>query len=102
MTKISATVTCAHLASALGIERILVLGEAQVLDVHAALRREQETVTRGTRRQNAIHHVHAHGGVLCDLVGIPHPQPVPGLVLGKAFERATDLLFRLPPRLAYA
>jgi hypothetical protein len=36
MTKISAAVAGADFASALGIERTLVLGEAQVFDVDAA------------------------------------------------------------------
>src|SRR6516165_5333168 len=64
MPKIRPGVSLAHAATAVRIDRPLVLYVALVLDEHAPLAGIQTSVTRGPRRQHAIHHVDPAGHII--------------------------------------
>src|SRR5580765_7096262 len=86
MSQISARVTRTNPASASGIGRRLVLSETRILDVDSSLRRKEKAVARRARGQHAIHHVHAHGRVLYDLLRISHTHDVAWPVLWQYFQ----------------
>ena len=80
VTEVGPAVAAANQAPALRIGRALILGVLAILDVEAALGGEEQAVTRGASGEDAVHHVHPHGGVFGDLVGIADSHDVAGLV----------------------
>ena len=70
--------------------------------VTSPLRRKQQSVTGGARRQNAIHHVHAHGDVVHNFLRRAHAHQIARLVLGQEADRGVDHLVGHGSRLADA
>jgi hypothetical protein len=83
MTKVRARVAAADAASTLRIDGALILGVARVLDEHAALARVQTSVTRGTGREHAVHHVNAEGDVIGNLFGAADAHEITQAFLGQ-------------------
>ena len=81
MAQVSTRISGANTALAIGVERAFVESVTRVLDVHFALRSEEQPVTGGTGRENAVHHVDAHAGVFDDLFGGANAHQIARLFL---------------------
>jgi len=102
VAQVGARVAAANHALAGGIGRVLIFRIAFGLDIQPPLACEEKPMAGGARRQHAVHHVHAHAGVLLDLVGVAHAHQVTGLVRGQQRQHLGDGLLRQFARLAHA
>src|SRR6266403_4315784 len=80
MTKISACVAAADAAGAMRVDGPLVLRVARVFDEHAAFAGVEAGMARGTRGENAVHHVDAPSDVGGDLFGAADAHEITGTI----------------------
>jgi len=92
VAQISARIAAADHAVAIGVGRPLVFGIAFAFDVQPAFAGEEQAVAGGAGGQHAVHHVHAHAGVLLNLVGVADAHDVARLVLGQQRQDLGDHL----------
>src|SRR6266446_1063996 len=83
MTQIGARVAAADAAGAIRIDGPLVLRIARVLDEHAAFAGVEAGMARGSRGEDAVHHVDAKGDVVGDLFGAADAHEIAGTVFGE-------------------
>ena len=84
MPKISPRIAAADAASAVWIERILILRVTRILDEHAAFAGVDAGTARGASRKHAIHHVDAERDLVGDLFRAAHTHQIARLSFGRS------------------
>jgi len=102
VAQIGPRVTAANHALAGGIGRTLIFRIIFAFDVQPSLAGEQEAVARGAGGQHAVHHIHAHAGILLDLVGVADAHHVAGFAGGQQRQHFGDDLQSQIAGLAHA